>query len=146
AIEHFDEGVYASNMFAGERLRYAYPDRHLYAPPGWPATLEWILIFAGGNPHSVVWANVLLGALLVPAVWWTTRGLLAESGIEVHLAESAGLAAAALVGFHDLLIQYSRAALTDIPVTLWILLAVGAGERALTRIRIAWLGLSAVCS
>ena len=38
---------------------------------------------------------------------------------------SAPLAAAALVAFNDMFIQYSRAVLTDVPVCLWMTLAVG---------------------
>ena len=32
AIEHFDEGVYASNVWFGSEDAYEYPYRYLYAP------------------------------------------------------------------------------------------------------------------
>ena len=37
AIEHFDEGVYASNLLFPDHNVYRYPDRHLYAPSLVPA-------------------------------------------------------------------------------------------------------------
>lgn len=121
-VEHFDEGVYASNYFATYQDN-RFPDQHLYAPPLFPALLDWTLVFSGGSPHVVMWVNVILGTLLVPAVWWT-GGLLFD--------RRAATIAAALVTFSDILIDYSQAALTDIPVTLWIVLAVGAMVKSYT--------------
>ncbi len=121
SIEHFDEGVYASNYYSAH-LDYRYPDRHLYAPPLFPAILEWTLILTGGKPHAVMWVNVVLGTALVAAIWWITK-LIAGGG--------AALAAAALATFSDFLIQYSRVALTDTPVCLFMVLAVGCGLIAL---------------
>ena len=44
AVEHFDEGVYASNLYCGHLdPPYAYPMRHLYAPPLFPALLRPLL-------------------------------------------------------------------------------------------------------
>lgn len=148
AIEHFDEGVYASNLFS-DHLDYSYPDREFYAPPLLPAVFEWVLILCNGNPHAVMWVNVVLGTALVAAVYWTTRQLLADSFasqkegqdddlMNERLRNRAALAAAALVAFNDLFIQYSRAALTDIPVCLGMTLAVGAGARGLIRGSWGW--------
>src|SRR5438128_1668139 len=39
AIEHFDEGVYASNVFFGPP-DYDYPMQRFYAPPLLPAMIE----------------------------------------------------------------------------------------------------------
>lgn len=163
SVEHFDEGVYASNLFA-DHLGYQYPDRQLYAPPLFPAMLEWALILSGAHPRAVMWVNVLLGTVLVAAVWWTTGELLrsvsevecrggeGETGrrgencwrdlllAQADVRERAALAAAALVAFSDFFIQYSRAALTDIPVCLWMTLAVGAGVRGLRSGQALWIG------
>ncbi|SFI75485.1 phospholipid carrier-dependent glycosyltransferase [Planctomicrobium piriforme] len=154
SVEHFDEGVYAANLFSNGR----YPFRELYAPPLLPAVLEWTLIFSATALQSVMWVNVVLGTALVAAVWWTTRELSVEcrvlSGGRVESPESRvqsrmqhtssriipdtqrstlstqpSLIAATLVAFSDIFIQYSRAALTDVPVCLWITLAVGAGVK-----------------
>ncbi len=121
SIEHFDEGVYASNYFSSH-LDFRYPDRHLYAPPLFPAILEWALIFSGGNPHTVMFVNVVLGTALVAAIWWLTK---------LIAGDAAAIAAASLATFSDFLIQYSRAALTDTPVCLFMVLAVGCGLLAL---------------
>ena len=47
AVEHFDEGVYASNIWFGEATNYQFPNRHLYAPPLLPYLIEWSVIFLG---------------------------------------------------------------------------------------------------
>src|SRR5438874_2679351 len=39
AIEHFDEGVYASNVYVGPP-DYAYPMQRFFAPPLLPALIE----------------------------------------------------------------------------------------------------------
>jgi len=161
AVEHFDEGVYASNLFS-DHLNFSYPDRQFYAPPFLPALFEWVLILTGGRPHSVMWVNVCLGTALIAAVFWTTRQLGAElfsatspSGTQPPLSEmvetritpdvtAAALAAASLVAFNDFFIQYSRAALTDIPVCLWMTLAVGMGAKAFRTERWSWAALSGI--
>jgi len=153
AVEHFDEGVYASNLFS-DHIDFHYPDLQFYAPPLLPAIFEWVLIFSGANPHAVMWVNVILGTALVAAVFWTTRELLSaldslgkgrlveEKCPASNLASSAGLASAAMIAFSDIFIEYSRAALTDIPVCLWMTLAVGAGTKSFRTGRWMW-GISA---
>lgn len=120
-VEHFDEGVYAANFFSSH-LGFRYPDQQLYAPPLFPAILEWAVLLSGGNLYAVMWVNVVLGTALVAAVWWLVR---------LVQGETEALAAATFICFSDLLIQYSRAALTDIPVVLLITLAVCSGILAL---------------
>src|SRR5262245_52822704 len=46
-VEHFDEGVYASNLWFGEDSNFRYPMRHLYAPSLLPALIEWTMILSG---------------------------------------------------------------------------------------------------
>ena len=121
AVEHFDEGVYASNFFSAH-LDFRYPNSHLYAPPLFPAMLEWTLILTGGVPHSVMWVNVFWGTAMVAAIWWFTR-LISN--------DTAAFAAGTLAAFNDFFIQYSRTALTDTPLTCFIILAVGSGMIAL---------------
>lgn len=117
AIEHFDEGVYAANSFS-PHLDYCYPDQHLYAPPLLPELFESILFMTHGHPHAVLWVNVVLGTGLVAAIWWVGCLL---GGPRI------GLPAASFAAFSDFLIHYSRAALTDTPLTLFLTLAVGCG-------------------
>jgi dolichyl-phosphate-mannose-protein mannosyltransferase len=112
AVEHFDEGVYASNLYSPDG---SFPYRHLYAPPLLPALLEWALILSGGAAGAVMALNVLAGTLLVPSVWWVGRQ---------WFGPVAGLSAAALACFSDIHILYSRTALTDGLLCLWLLWAV----------------------
>ncbi|WP_437205617.1 ArnT family glycosyltransferase [Planctomicrobium sp. SH664] len=179
SVEHFDEGVYASNLFA-DHLGFRYPDQHLYAPPLFPALLEWALIQGGARPQAVMWVNLLLGTALIWGVWWTTRQLVRGRTGQVtvpdirlqtsrkgktqepatlfcwrELSPPSGsspvdnitpLVAAVVVAGHELMIQYSRAALTDIPVCLAMTLAVGAGVRALRSGSLMWIAVAAVCT
>ena len=71
AVEHFDEGVYASNIWFGPEAGYQYPMRRLYAPPLLPSLIEWSLIFDQmGEPasHKI--------SPLAPLVWMTTASVL----------------------------------------------------------------------
>jgi 4-amino-4-deoxy-L-arabinose transferase-like glycosyltransferase len=131
AVEHFDEGVYASNLYCGHLdPAYAYPDRALYAPPFVPAVLEWTLLLSG-DPHSVEWVNVVVGTLMILAVWWVGRA---------WFGSATGLAAAVLAATSDYHIAFSRMALTDVPLCLWMLLGVYAGWRAVLSGRPLWIG------
>jgi 4-amino-4-deoxy-L-arabinose transferase-like glycosyltransferase len=116
AIEHFDEGVYASNIWFAEASDYRYPARHLYAPPLLPAFIEWSIIFFGSGPVSVMLVSLVAGTATVAAVWWVARR---------WFGAEAGIAAAALAALSDFHILYSRAALTDVLMCLWLLIAVG---------------------
>jgi len=129
AVEHFDEGVYASNLYCGHLdPPFAYPMRHLYAPPLFPALLEWAQILFG--PPAAMWVNVLLGSLMVPAVWWTTR---------CWFGRAAAIAAALLAATSEYHIAFSRMALTDVPLSLFMLLGVFAGWKGIVTGRPLWI-------
>ena len=121
AVEHFDEGVYASNRWFGEREDYQYPNRYLYAPPLLPALIEWSFVLFGPSNFAAILPSLVAGCLTVPLVWWVVRG---------WLGPRIALAAALLVAGSDLHIAFSRAALTDVLVLFWIIAAVGVGSRA----------------
>ncbi|MFG0334023.1 MAG: ArnT family glycosyltransferase [Maioricimonas sp. JB049] len=129
AIEHFDEGVYASNLYAGH-LDNRYPDRHLYAPPLLPALLEWAMIFTGGNPHSVLWVNVLAGSLTAALLAWMAGR---------WFGTAAAVTAGVLAVTSEIHMVYSRAALTDALLCLWMLAGVYAGWKAILSGRPAWI-------
>lgn len=114
AVEHFDEGVYASNLYCAF-LGGAYPFRHLYAPPLLPVLLEWALILSGGDRSAVMWINVAAGSIMVPSVWWVAR---------TWFGPGSGLAAAGLAAVSAIHAQYSRASLTDCLLCLWLLWGV----------------------
>lgn len=117
AIEHFDEGVYASNFWFGAEEGYEYPARYLYAPPLLPAVIEWTMIFAsmcGVHPTGFIpmIPSLIAGLATIPSIWWVGRR---------WFGPSAGVVSAWLVAASDFHASYSRAALTDVPVCLFIL-------------------------
>ncbi len=115
AIEHFDEGVYASNLWFGSDQGAEYPERYFYAPPLLPFLIEWSMIFLGTGPLATFLPSLLFGILTVPLVWWVARS---------WFGPAAGLVAAVLASFSDLHLVYSRAALTDIALGFFLLLSV----------------------
>ncbi len=149
-VEHFDEGVYASNLYVGPP-DFRFPYQHLYAPPLFPSVLEWALVLSGGRSGSVIDVNVILGILLIFAIGWTSCGLLRDapeqskpdtqslfpsSKYSVSIAAASAMVIACM---SEIMIQYSRSALTDISLTLWLTLAVGASVRGLRRSNWKWI-------
>ena len=122
AIEHFDEGVYASNLFFPDE-GYQYPDRFLYAPPLQPSLIEWSMIIFNQARWAPFLPSLILGSLTMPLVWWSVRRW--SSG-------ASGIAAAALVSLNDFHIAMSRSALTDAPMVFFLLLAVWLAVEALS--------------
>ena len=119
AIEHFDEGVYASNLLFPDQ-DYRYPDRHLYAPSLVPALIEWSIIAFGDKGIAPMLPSLLFGTLTIPLIWWVGRQ---------WFGPLSGIAAAILLSFSDFHIAFSRSALTDVPLCFWLLLAVYLFER-----------------
>ena len=130
AIEHFDEGVYASNFWFGPEDDFSYPARYLYAPPLLPAVIEWTMIIAslcGVKPTGFIpiIPCLIAGIAMIPSIWWVCRR---------WFGPVAGLTSAWLVATSDFHASYSRAALTDVPVCLFILWAVYFIERTFAEI------------
>lgn len=113
SIEHFDEGVYAANLYAVLDDN-CYPSRHLYAPPLFPLLCEFA-IGLGATPDASIWVNLLFGSLMVPLVWLVARDLV---GPVVAVTSSI------LCATSEYHILFSRSALTDVPLCFWLLLAV----------------------
>lgn len=133
AIEHFDEGVYSSNLAAGASYNYEYPARHLYAPPLLPATIETglgIASFISADPEwGAFVASWISGWLTVGLVWWATRA---------WFGPEAGLIAATFAALSDIHILYSRTALTDTLMCFGLLLSVYMIFNALSTNRLSW--------
>jgi hypothetical protein len=129
AVEHFDEGVYASNLLFTAEEDFEYPQRFLYAPPLLPSFVEWSQILTGGATWAPFLPSLLLGALTVPLAWgFVRRGF---SGC-------AGIAAASLVALNDFHIALSRSVLTDAPLAFLLMLAVWLFAEALASRRLGW--------
>lgn len=128
AIEHFDEGVYASNIWFDAANGYSYPARYLYAPPLLPSVIEWTIVafqMIGIQPNGFipVLPCLIAGIATIPSCWWIGRR---------WFSPAAGIIFAWLVATSDFHASYSRAALTDVPVCLFILWAVHFTVNALT--------------
>jgi dolichyl-phosphate-mannose-protein mannosyltransferase len=121
AVEHFDEGVYASNLYFGPPA-FAYPMQRFYAPPLLPALIEAGMIVGLPANLAALMPSFLAGCGTIVAVWWLGRA---------WFGPAAGLAAAALVALSHFHIVYSAAALTDALLGLWLVLAVDAMARLL---------------
>src|SRR5579872_1871013 len=124
AVEHFDEGVYASNLFFHDRARAGhYPDQHLYAPPLLPFLVECSMIVLGASNFAALAVNVCIGALTAPLLWFVGRRC---------FGPTAGLAAATLLAINDVHIFFSRTALTDVLLCFFLTGAVYFFYEALT--------------
>jgi len=120
AVEHFDEAIYASNVLFGAEANFQYPGREFYAPPLLPMVIEWLHVgwmLGGGTPPS--WLPMLpalsLGCATIASLWWIARGWF---GPQAAIVAAWSLA---LCEFHA---AYSRTALTDVPLTFFLLWAV----------------------
>ncbi len=133
AVEHFDEGIYASVLWHDAALGTPYPARELYAPPLLSALIEVSGWIPGLGQVAPFLPAVLLGSLTTLALWWLGRA---------WFGRAAGIFLAAVVAMSDFHIIYSRMALTDVPCLLWIVASVYLGTLAVQRqsVRIAVAG------
>lgn len=124
ALEHYDEGVYASNLLILESEGGEFPGRPLFAPPLWPIVIEWSTIVwhmaAGSSPHWLpMLPGILCGIALIPSVAWVMRR---------GFGPTAGIAAAWLIALSEYHAFYCRTALTDAPLMLaWLWAVAGIG-------------------
>lgn len=120
AVEHFDEGVYASDaLFPG-----GYPFRHLYAPPLMPLAIQWASRFGSAESFGPSLPNLAASCLTLAVVWWVARRWFGVCG---------AMAALAVATFSQLHSAYSRTALTDAMLLLWLMSSLYFVERLLRR-------------
>ena len=129
-VEHFDEGVYTSNLWFTAEEGYRYPERHLYGPPLLPAAIEWSITFLGSTGYGPMLVSLLAGSLTPLLVWWLARR---------WFHPAAAIVAALLAATSEVHILYSRTALTDVLMGFWLLAAVAAIERAFSREHPRWI-------
>lgn len=123
-LAHFDEGIYASNVWFGSESDYAYPARHLYAPPLVPALIELSISLGGATGSAPLLPGLICGCLLVPLVWWVGRQ---------WFGPAAGLIAGTLAALSGPHAYFSRTALTDAPLCLFLTAAVYLGGEWIQR-------------
>lgn len=141
AVEHFDEGVYASNIWFGSEADYQYPMRRLYAPSLLPSLIEWSIIFDRmGEPasHKIsslapLVPSLFAGCLTLLVVWKMTRE---------WFGPEAGLATLVLASLSDFHALYSRAALTEALLLLFFVAAVWTLKRAFSTSSYLFLGFA----
>ncbi len=104
AVEHFDEGVYASNLWFTPAEGYRYPDRHLYAPPLVPTVLELAIAVCGSTHLGPIVPGTLAATLGIVFVGWLAR---------LWFDKRVGLLCAALAAGSGVLIAFSPTALTE---------------------------------
>lgn len=121
AVEHFDEGVYASAMWYDAMFEQSYPMRHLYAPPLLPTLIAAVAAIPGCERIAPFLPSMLLGSATLLIVWWMARAM---------FGQAAGLFAAFVASFSDFHTLYSRMALTDVPVLCLICGSVLLGVKA----------------
>ncbi|MFO0868531.1 MAG: glycosyltransferase family 39 protein [Pirellulales bacterium] len=122
-VDHFDEGVYASQVPPGAGAG-SYPLCHLYAPPFVPILQQLARQTTADQPWSPVWPGIVAGCLTVLAVGWLGR---------LWFGPVAGWVAASLAATSDVHATFSRTALTDPWLLLWLLLALAFLTRAWQR-------------
>jgi dolichyl-phosphate-mannose-protein mannosyltransferase len=124
AVEHFDEGIYASPLWYDMQFGEPYPARYLFAPPLLSGLMESVSWIPGLNRFAPFVPCVVLGTASIAAFWWLARS---------WFGKPAGVFIAAVVSMSDFHVLYSRMALTDVTCLFWITLAVGLGTRAVSR-------------
>ena len=70
AIEHFDEGVYASTTWYDSQFGQPWPMRHLYAPPALPGTIRMLSAVPGLSSTAPFLPSIVLGSLTILLMWW----------------------------------------------------------------------------
>jgi len=129
AVEHFDEGVYASNLWFDAASGGQYPARYFYAPPLVPAMIEasllgeQMIVGPGTRPSNLtaMLPNLLAGCATLCIIWWMMR---------TWFDPVAAVGATTLAAGSEFHALYSRTALTDVMLVPWMLLAVFLFERA----------------
>ena len=121
AVEHFDEGIYASALWYDGQSQQPYPARHLYSPPLLSTMMEGVNWIPGIGKYSPFLPSVFLGIATIVGLWLLARN---------WFGKPAGVFMAGIVALNDFHIIYSRMALTDVACLFWIIASVGLGTYA----------------
>lgn len=137
AVEHFDEGVYSAGLWYSGDDGSAYPMRHLYAPPLVPSLIEMSALLPGLSDVAPFVPGFVFGCLSILVFWWVARS---------WFGLTAGVFCVFVVALSDYHIQFSRMALTDVPVLFWICAAVGLAGHGLSRSSIRLMAAAGLCT
>jgi len=118
SVEHFDEGVYANDIWFAN----GYVSHELYAPPLLPKLIHFSLLFFPAISYGPVVPNLLAGTATLLLAWWLSR---------CWLGPAAGLVTLAAGAVCQLHAAFSRTALTDPMFTWWVVVAMYFLERLL---------------
>ncbi len=121
AVDHFDEGVYASVLWLDPLTGSAWPSREFFGPPGLPLLIELCALLPVSRSLVPFLPAMLAGSVFPIVVWWFNRQ---------WFGMAAGLIGAGIVAGSDLHVLFSRMAMTDVPALLLMLLAIGTGTGA----------------
>jgi hypothetical protein len=124
AVEHFDEGIYASPLWYDGQFNEPYPSRHLFAPPLISTMMEGFSWVPGLAQYAPFLPSALLGIATIPGLWWLARS---------WFGKPAGIFIVAVAAMSDFHIIYSRMALTDVACLFWIIASVSLGTLAVAR-------------
>ena len=124
AVEHFDEGIYASVLWHDGAFQAPYPAREFFAPPLLSSAIEFISVLPGLQKYAAFLPAVVCGTLTVLALWMLARA---------WFGKAAGIFISAIVSLSDFHVIYSRMAMTDVPCLLWIVVSVYLGTLAIQR-------------
>ncbi len=127
-LSQYDEGVYAQSglwVYGDARFDEAGAAVMAFAPPGFTVLVGLAYLIAlQPSDGAAIAVSQVCGILTIPVVAWLGRRTFGPG------AGAASAAFAALSGPH---VAYSRMALTDTPLLLAWLLAMGLGQRFLER-------------
>lgn len=124
-LSQFDEGVYALSglgLIDPSQPHRLFPDQQKFSPPVYFSLVALSDLLQGPSDRAAILVNVVMGTLMVPAIWMVSRR---------WIGGAAAVVAAALVAFNDGHILMSRVALTDVTFALVFVVAVGAVAMAL---------------
>jgi len=112
AVEHFDEGVYASNWFfgMGEGGGGTYPARWFYAPPFLPLVIEILFQILSPSNFAAVLPAGFSGLMIV---------LFGVIAAKRWSSPTAGWIALVLGMFSGFQTTFAQTALTDVPLGMW---------------------------
>lgn len=129
AIEHFDEGVYASVLWYDAQFGTPWPGREYFAPAGLPFLIELAALVPGLQQQSPFIPGLVFGVLSPLLFWWMAR---------FWFGRPAGLFVLAISVCSEFHVIYSRMALTDVPALCLLVASVGAGSLAIHRNSLRW--------